>query len=226
MEREYVKESQRAMQFFFARVRRAGVVSLPHMRPYPSAQVDAPRPPRNRGQAGVRTVLVAALCLALGLVLGGFWGSRRARPSAANTAVTAAQQEVETPSAGPDPRSVSPAALAPAPAGAATVDPAILAEVKRQLPNFASVSLEEGTRRLRETAVNDFKAAMGEMQRGLEEAQQRVARASEGTAGAEREAALRELQRLQSEQAAKLREITTRSSAQIEALRQLKQSGR
>jgi hypothetical protein len=38
----------------------------------------------------------------------------------------------------------------------------------------------------------------------------------------EKQAALKELQRLQAEQAAKLREFTMRSSAQIEALRQLK----
>ena len=67
---------------------------------------------------------------------------------------------------------------------------------------------------------------MSDMQSALEAAQQRVARASEASGEAEKQAALLELQRLQSEQAAKLRDITARSSAQVEALRQLKQSGR
>jgi uncharacterized protein with von Willebrand factor type A (vWA) domain len=105
-------------------------------------------------------------------------------------------------------------------------DPAIVAEVKRQIPNFASVSLEEGSQILREAALKDLQAALNQMASQLKQAEQRVARLEEAKAETEKQAALKDLQRLQAEQVAKLSEFTTRSSAQIEALRQLKESAR
>jgi hypothetical protein len=110
-----------------------------------------------------------------------------------------------------------------APAAAALpIDPAITAEVKRRIPNFATISLEEGTQMLRESAFNDLKAAVSEMQSQLQEAEQRVGRMQE----AEKQAALKALQRLQAELAAKLRDAAANSSAQIEALRLLKEAAR
>lgn len=111
-------------------------------------------------------------------------------------------------------------------AGALPVDPAILAQVKRQLPNFASVSLEEGSQILREAALKDLQAALSRTEDQLKEAEQRVARMEEAKSETGKQEALKDLQRLQAEQAAKLSEFTTRSSAQIEALRQLKESAR
>ena len=311
------------------------------MRPLPLPQANPGMVPpreifrRNHGQAGTRTLLLAALCLVIGLGLGALWHSRRGQRSVENPQAPTPGQDVGTLSAatmallqdlpGPveirfyalldtatapeavkdfagrveevlaayrreahgkitvtrhrspaevgaaaadgikpfnmdkgDPcylgvavihsirketiprlypeweqalesdlsraisRVLSPAATAPA-TGVAPVDPATLAEVKRQIPNFGSISMPEGTRILREAAIKDFKAAMSEMQSRLEEAQQRIARAQDANTG-EQQAALRELQRLQAEQAAKLAEISARSSAQIEALRQLKES--
>jgi len=107
---------------------------------------------------------------------------------------------------------------------AAQTDPAVTAEVKRQIPNFASVSLEEGTQLLRDAGLQDFKAAMSEMQAHLREAEQRLSRTLDGKSEAERQAARLHLQQVQAEQAAKLKEIATRSLAQIEALRQLKEA--
>jgi len=309
------------------------------MRPFPLSQVDPAKPPRTHAQTGIRTLLVAALCLFIGLALGGLWHSRRVQRSVVNTEGEAPGQDVEALSAGTmavlqqlhgsveirfyvvmDPATVpeavtafagrveqllaayrheaggkitvsrhrsradaaaaaadgmkpfnldkgdscylgltviqanrkesiprlypeweqalesdlsraitrvsSPVPSAPTATGAVPVDPATLVEVKRQIPNFASLSLEEGTRILRESAVNDFKAAMNEMESRLQEAQQRVARAQDANAEADKQAALGELQRLQAEQAAKLRDITVRSSAQVEAFRQLKESVR
>lgn len=105
-------------------------------------------------------------------------------------------------------------------------DPAILAEVKRQIPNFVSVSLEEGSQVLREAALKDLQAALSQTEGLLKEAEQRVARMEEAKSEAGKQEALKDLQRLQAEQAAKLGEFTRKSSAQIEALRQLKESTR
>jgi hypothetical protein len=107
-----------------------------------------------------------------------------------------------------------------------SIDPGILAEVKRRIPNFAALSLEEGSQMLREAALKDLQAALNQMDSQLKEAEQRVVRMEEAKSEAEKQAALKDLQRLQAEQAAKLREFTTKSSVQIEALRQLKESAR
>ena len=185
------------------------------MKPFPPPRVDPLR--HNYAHAGIRTLLVGVLCLFIGLALGGFWHSRRAQRSAVKIDGEAPGQNVGTLSAGTT--AVLQSLEAP-------VDPAIIAEVKRRIPNFASVSVEEGSQILREGALKDLHAALSQMEGQLKEAEQRVARMEEAKSGTEKQAALKDLQRLQAEQAAKLREFTTRSSAQIEALRQLKESAR
>ena len=112
------------------------------------------------------------------------------------------------------------------PVAAAPPDPAIVAEVKRQIPNFATVPLEEGSQILRAAALRDLQAALSQMEPQLKEAEQRVARMEEAKSETGKQTALKELQRLQAAQAAKLNEFTTRSSSQIEVLRQLKESTR
>ena len=111
---------------------------------------------------------------------------------------------------------------APASAAQAKSDAAALEEVKRALPNFASISLEEGTRILRQAALDEFKAAAQEMESQLKAAQQRLAAAPGSKSEAEQQAAVKELQALQSIQAEKLKEIAARAEAQIQALKQLK----
>ena len=191
------------------------------MRLFPLRQVDPGKLFRKHAQAGVRTLLVAALCLVIGFGLGGVWHSRRAQRSAVKTESETPIQDMGTLSAGT--ATVRQGVQAPV---QVTLDPAIIAEVKRQIPNFASVSLEEGSKILREAALKDLQAALSEMAGQLKEAEQRVAQTDTTKSETAKQAALKELQRLQAEQAAKLREFTTRSSAQIEALRQLKESAR
>jgi hypothetical protein len=185
------------------------------MRPFPLPQVDRPRR-RSHAQAGVRTLLVGVLCLFIGLGLGALWQSRRAQGSAPKTEEDASAPTTPT----------APASPAPPVAATLPVDAEMLAEVKRQIPNFAAVSLAEGSQMLRAAALKDLQAALGQMEGPLKEAEQRVARMEQANSETEKQAALKELQRLQAEQAAKLREFTMRSSAQIEALRQLKESAR
>ena len=188
------------------------------MKPFPLSLAD-PALRRNRAQAGIRTLVVAALCLFIGFGLGGLWHSGRTQRSAVNTETP--REETERLSAG------TTAMLQSAQTSVQSKpDPAIFAEVKRRIPNFASVTLEEGSKILREAAVKDLQAALNQMAGQLKETEQRVARLEESKSETEKQAALKDLQRLQAEQAATLREFTTRSSEQIEALRQLKQSAR
>ena len=108
------------------------------------------------------------------------------------------------------------------PATAAPVNPAAVEAVKQLLPNLASVSLEEGTRRLRETALKQFKDAATESQNQLQQAQQALTQAQATGSAAEQQAAMKQLQQLQAEQNERLKEIAANSQAQIEALRRLK----
>ena len=176
---------------------------------------------RNHAKAEIRTLLVATVCLLLGFGLGGLWHSRRTQPSVVNTEKETPREDAGTPSAGTTAAPQS----APAPFQS-KFDPGIIAEVKRLIPNFVSVSLEEGSQIIRQAALKDLQAALSQMDGQLKEAGQRVARMEDAKSETEKQAALKDLQRLQAEQAAKLREFTIRSSVQIEALRQLKELAR
>ena len=95
-------------------------------------------------------------------------------------------------------------------------------EVKRSLPNLASVSLEEGKQMLRETAMKELKAAMNDIEIQIKEARQRLTKAQSDNSEAEQQAALKQLQQSQAQQAVKLKEIAARLQAQIAALERLK----
>ena len=97
-------------------------------------------------------------------------------------------------------------------------------EVRRAIPNFASVSLEEGTRILREAALKDFRETVAAMEIQVQEAQQSLSQAQNGGSEAEQQAARKRLQEVRSEQTEKLKQIAARSATQIEALRQLKET--
>ena len=97
-------------------------------------------------------------------------------------------------------------------------------DVKRTLPNFAAVSMEEGARILRAAALKDFKETVAAMEVQVAEAQQSLSRAQNGGSEAEQQAAVKHLQQVQSGQTEKLKQIAARSAAQIEALRQLKET--
>lgn len=115
-------------------------------------------------------------------------------------------------------------ATAPARPAAITppADPANIEEVKRAFPDLASVSVEEGTRVLRETALKDFQAAAKEMDLKLKEAEQRVVQARNGQSEGEQQAALKNLQQVQAEQTARLQQIAAQLQGRISALKQLK----
>ena len=187
------------------------------MSPFPSPQIVPPKRRHNHAQAAIRTVIVAVLCLGIGFGLGGLWHSRHGQRGGGNTEganPAVSNTEAQAPAT---PATVSPVAAAPP-------DPAIVAEVKRQIPNFASVPLEEGSQMLRMAALRDLQAALSQIEPQLKEAEQRVARMEEAKSETGRQTALKDLQRLQAAQAAKLSELTARSSSQIEVLRQLKES--
>ena len=103
----------------------------------------------------------------------------------------------------------------------AKIQAAAAEQVARAIPNLATVSLEEGTALLRQSAMDDLKAAASASESRLQEAQQRVLDAQNKSA-AEQQAALKHLQQVQADQTGKIKEIAARLQNQIEALRRLK----
>jgi len=102
------------------------------------------------------------------------------------------------------------------------VDAATIEAVKRAVPNYASVSLADGTQVLRAAALKQFAVVAKEMDVRVRQAEERLSEAENGQIAAEQQAALTNLRQTQAEQTGKLQEITAQLQAQIAALTQLK----
>ena len=111
---------------------------------------------------------------------------------------------------------------APVSAETAQSELAATEAVKSAIPNLPSVPLEEGTRRLRETALKDFQAAVKEMESQVKEAKQRLDQAQNGGSEAEQQAARQHLQQVQTEQTRKIQQVAGQAQAQIAAWERLK----
>lgn len=102
------------------------------------------------------------------------------------------------------------------------IDPAVTEEVLRTIPDLESRSFNEASKILREAALAEFTAQANEMQSKLGEAQRHVVEAQQKNSEPNQQAAVLELQRIQTEQTEKLKEITARLQARITALGQIK----
>ena len=101
-------------------------------------------------------------------------------------------------------------------------DAAAFEAVKQQIPDLTSVSLEDGTRLLRESGLKEFAAAVTQMKSEMQEAQQRLEQAHNNGSPADQESAMKHLQEVQTAQSEKLREVAARSQALIATFQQLK----
>lgn len=101
-------------------------------------------------------------------------------------------------------------------------NPAVAEEVRTLIPDPASVSLEEGTRILREKAMTAFAATTEAMEAQVKEAEQRFLQAQRDNSEAAQEAARKELQQIRAQQTEKLKQVASRLHDQIAALEQLK----
>ncbi len=109
-----------------------------------------------------------------------------------------------------------------APVAVSQINTTAVNEVRALIPNLAAVSLEEGTRILRDAALKDFRAAAKEMGAQVKEAEQRLTQAQNGGSEADQQAAIKHLQQVQAQQTEKLKQIAARSKAQIDTFQQLK----
>ncbi len=119
-------------------------------------------------------------------------------------------------------RVVSTKPLPAAPAAPTAVDPSIVAEVRRILPDPATVPLDQGKQRLRAVAVQEFKEAIAEMEQLVRQAEEQFARAQALGTEAERAAAAKRLDEAQAAQAQRIKEIAARAQSRVEAFEKLK----
>lgn len=176
--------------------------------------------PRTGERASVRIVLLTLISFLLGVAATAFWFHLAAKRNGENPFFQTGAQSSAEQAAAPASNAQSPPQPSAAPG--LPVDPAAVAEVKNAIPNFASISVDDGTRILRQAALNDFAAAAGEMDVQVKKAQQQLSEAENGQSAAEQQAAMKQLQQTQTAATEKLQQIAARLQAQIAALKKLK----
>ena len=118
---------------------------------------------------------------------------------------------------------VTAAAASPVPLKASTpVPPEVTNAVVRLIPDVANVSVEEGSRILREAAFKDFTAAGAEMEKQIQAAQQQLAEAQNGQSEAEQQVALKHLQEVQLAQGERYKQIAARLQTELDLFQQMK----
>ena len=110
----------------------------------------------------------------------------------------------------------------PAPTPPPPVDTASLETVKSTIPNFGTVSVKEGTRFLRQSAIDQIQQVSQDMDSRVKQAEQEVLAAQNSQSEAQIQAAVQQLKKAQAEQLARLAQIATSTKSQIAALQQLK----
>jgi hypothetical protein len=177
---------------------------------------------RRAEQGSVRTVLLVFISFFLGVAVTAFWFHHPAGGNETNVVSQAAvpQPSVESPDIPPEPRPLPPAP--PPSANPQPMDPAIVEEVKKLVPNFASISLADGENILRAAALKDFAAAAADMDAQIKTAQQQLQDAQNGQSAGDQQAAMKHVQDTQSTATEKLKDIAARLQAQIAALQSLK----
>lgn len=97
-----------------------------------------------------------------------------------------------------------------------------IAELRQRVPGLDSMPLEEGLRALREDSIKEFAAAVAELQARVQQAQARLVQAKNGGSASEQDAAMKELQNVQDEQARKLKEIAASAQLRLDTFKRLK----
>lgn len=166
----------------------------------------------RRGERGAaRTVLLALISFLLGVGVTAWW-FHRAGNAAEAVSQTPAAERIGLPAPPPP----APAAI-PQPQ-----DPAVIAEVKAVVPNFDSLSLEDGENILRAKALKDFAAAAAQTDAQIKAAEQQLQDAQNGQSAAEQQAAMKHVQDTQLAGLEKLKDMAAQLQAQISALKSLK----
>jgi exonuclease VII small subunit len=162
-----------------------------------------------------RIIVLALVSFLLGVGVTVLWFHRTTNNAAtASVSGPANQPTAEQPLATGQTPAMPPAVVTPPP-----TDPAVIAEVKQLVTNYDSLSLEDGEKILSEEALKEFKEAGDRMNT----AQQQLQQAQNGQSEAAQQAAMKNLQEVQTASAERLKNIAAHLQLQIAALKNLKQ---
>jgi len=190
------------------------------MKSAPADKVVSAQKSRQGERAQARIIILALVSFLLGVAATAAWFHFAPNRNAENSSSPATdpsnnqQPTPQTVSANPP---AQPYVPSHPPVDAATIE-----AVKLAVPNYASVSLADGTQVLRAAALKQFAVVAKEMDVRVRQAEERLSEAENGQIAAEQQAALTNLRQTQAEQTGKLQEITAQLQAQIAALTQLK----
>jgi hypothetical protein len=186
----------------------------------PTNKVCFPNQSQTKEQARIQTVMLALVSFLLGVAITAFWlHFTPDRNGVISSVLTNSEPEVGQPAmriatANPPTRQLV--------ASHPPVDAATIAEVKQAVPDYASVSVDDGTQILRAAALKQFTVTTKEMDLQVKQAQQQLSEAEKSQSPAAEEAARKHLQQTQAEGTEKLQQIAAQLQSQIAALNQLK----
>jgi hypothetical protein len=170
-------------------------------------------------QAQVRNVILLLVSFVLGVAATAVWFHFVPVHTADNPIPPAPDQQNNQQTALPPSGASAPAqpfVEPPVPVAQEAVE-----DVKRALPNYASLTVDEGTDVLREAALKEYATAAQELQAQVAQAQDELKEA-QNKSPADQQAALKHLQQVQAEQSQKLQQIGGQLQTRIAALKQLK----
>jgi hypothetical protein len=171
--------------------------------------------PQPENGAFIRTILLVLVSFVLGVAGTAFWFHLAGKRNVENSNLQTAGQPAASAA-----NAQSPAQ--PVAANQPPISPAAIEEVKQAVPNFASVSVEDGEKILRMAALKEFSAAAKEMNGQVKKAQEQLLQAESGLSDAEQQAAMKQVQQTQTAAAENLQQVAARLDAQIAALKSLK----
>lgn len=171
----------------------------------------------------IRIVMVALVSFLAGVGITAVWFHHAAGMNGGTASQTASGAPATAPeSVGmPAPPAATPQ---PPPAPAQPTDPAVIEQVKREVPDYATASLDAATQTLRAAALKAFADATAETDSEIKAAQQQLQDAQNTGSAADQQAAMKRVQDAQSAAAEKLKQIAADLQNQIAALKILKKS--
>jgi hypothetical protein len=169
--------------------------------------------PKQKGS--VRIVMLVLVSFFAGAAATAFWFHRPGNSSPGNP-VSWVPDESAVGRPAPPPQ-IPQTVVSPQP-----MDPAMIEEVKQTVPNYESISLDDGENILRAAALKDFAAAAKEMDDQVAAAQQQLQATQSGQSADQQQTAMKHLQETQAAEAEKLKEVAARLQTQIATLKSLK----
>lgn len=105
-------------------------------------------------------------------------------------------------------------------------DKALIEQIQAEIPNLASLSLEEAIRAVRENSVKAFTETVSKMNELVQEATTDYVKAQKQGSTADQQEALKKLQAVQATETEMLKQVAAESQLRIEAVRKLKAGGK